>query len=132
MSDVAGRTIVHLIEPQHLFVSVLIEVFTEAGLSVDHVASEIDPRRLLEDQPDLVFLDTDYIEQPLEAVRLSHVLAPRAKICVYTSARTDAITRAFVAAGADSVLEKAAERRAIVQNLRELDRAIHERFPGGA
>lgn len=132
MYDAAGRTVVHLIEPQHLFVPVLIEVFTEAGLMVDHVAGEIDPRRLLEDQPDLIFLDTDYIEQPLEAVRLAHVLVPRAKICVYTSSRTDAINRAFVAAGSDAVLDKAAERRAIVQGLHELARHIHERHHGGA
>jgi len=61
-----GRTVVHLIEPQHLFVPALIDVFTEAGLFVDYVGAELDPRRLLDDQPDLIFIDTDFLNEPLE------------------------------------------------------------------
>lgn len=127
MFDAGGRTVVHLIEPQHLFVPALIEVFSEAGLFVDHVGAEIDPRRLLDDQPDLVFMDTDFISEPLEAVRLSHVLVPKAQVFVYTTAATDAITRAFKAAGADVVLEKTADRREIVLGLREVDRRRRQR-----
>ncbi len=121
MLDAGGRTVVHLIEPQHLFVPALIDVFSEAGLFVDFVGPAIDPRRLLDDQPDLVFLDTDYLDEPLEAVRLAHVLAPNAKIFVYTGVTTDTISRAFHAAGADVVLEKSADRRTVVQSLREAD-----------
>ena len=123
----AGRTIVHLIEPQHLFVPALVDVFSEAGLFVDYVGAELDPRRLLDDQPDLVFLDTDFINEPLEGVRLAHVLVPRAQIYVYSSATSDAITRAFMSAGADVVMEKSTDRRTIVQGLREVARRRRHR-----
>lgn len=127
MFDAGGRTVVHLIEPQHLFVPALIDVFSEAGLFVDYVGAELDPRRLLDDQPDLVFIDTDYLSEPLESVRVSHVLVPTAQIYVYSSAATDAIVSAFTAAGADVVLEKSADRRSIVQGLREVDRRRRQR-----
>jgi len=127
MFDAPGRTVVHLIEPQHLFVPALIDVFSEAGLFVDFVGAQIDPRRLLDDQPDLLFIDTDYLDEPLEGIRVAHVLVPKAQICVYSSAHSEAITRAFVAAGADVVLEKSADRRAIVQGLREVERRRRER-----
>lgn len=127
MFDATGRTVVHLIEPQHLFVPALVDVFTEAGLFVDFVAAQVDPRKLLDDQPDLVFLDTDFIDEPLESVRLAHVLAPKAQIYVYSGATSDAITRAFTAAGADVVLEKSADRRQIVQTLHDVDRRRRQR-----
>lgn len=130
MRDIPGRTVVHLIEPQHLFVPALLEVFTEAGLSVDFVGAEIDPRKLLDDGPDLVFLDTDFLANPLEDVRVAHVLVPKAKICVYASAPSEAISRAYIAAGAEMLLEKSADRRTIVQGLREVDRARRERSSG--
>lgn len=127
MTETAGRTAVHLIEPQQLFVPALVDVFTEAGLFVDHVAAQIDPRLLLDKQPDLVFLDTDYIDEPLETVRLSHVLAPQAQIFVYATAPSDAVLRAFTAAGADVVLEKSADRRHIVQSLHLVERRRRQR-----
>ncbi|MDQ2872947.1 MAG: hypothetical protein M3R35_07465 [Candidatus Eremiobacteraeota bacterium] len=127
MTEASGRTIVHLIEPQQLFVPALVEVFSEAGLAVDHVAAQVDPRLLLEKQPDLVFLDTDYINEPLENVRLSHVLLPQAQIFVYATAPSDAIFRAFTSAGADVVLEKSADRRAIVQALYLVERKRRQR-----
>ncbi len=119
MLDATGRTVVHLIEPQHLFVAALVDVFSEAGLFVDYVGATIDPRRLLDDQPDVIFLDTDYLEDPLDAVRLARALAPKANVYVYSSGASDAVVRAFCVAGADTVLEKSADRRAIVQGLRE-------------
>ncbi len=127
MFEATGRTVVHLIEPQHLFVPALVDVFTEAGLFVDFVAAQVDPRKLLDDQPDLVFLDTDFIDEPLESVRLAHVLAPKAQIYVYSSATSDTIARAFTAAGADVVLEKSADRRQIVQTLHDVDRRRRQR-----
>ncbi len=127
MFDATGRTVVHLIEPQHLFVPALVDVFTEAGLFVDFVSAQVDPRKLLDDQPDLVFLDTDFIDEPLESVRLAHVLAPKAQIYVYSSATSDAIARAFTAAGADVVLEKSADRRQIVQTLHDVERKRRQR-----
>ena len=127
MTDGSGRTVVHLIEPQQLFVPALVDVFSEAGLAVDHVAAQLDPRLLLEKQPDLVFLDTDYINEPLETVRLSHVLVPQAQIFVYATAPSDTVLRAFTSAGADVVLEKSAERRAIVQALHLVERRRRQR-----
>lgn len=127
MFETTGRTVVHLIEPQHLFVPALVDVFTEAGLFVDFVGAQVDPRKLLDDQPDLVFLDTDFIDEPLESVRLAHVLAPKAQIYVYSSATSDTIARAFTAAGADVVLEKSADRRQIVQTLHDVDRRRRQR-----
>lgn len=130
MHETPGRTVVHLIEPQHLFVPALLEVFAEAGLSVDYVGAEIDPRKLLDDQPDLVFLDTDFLANPLEDVRVAHVLVPKAKICAYAAALGDTVSRAFTAAGAEILLEKSASRRTIVQGLREVDRLRRERSAG--
>lgn len=122
------RTVVHLIEPQDIFVPALVDVFAEAGLSIDCVGPAVDPRRLLDDQPDLIFFDTDFLDKPLEDVRLAHMLVPKAAICVYASARTDAMQRAFTAAGAVLVLQKSADRRSIVQGLRAFDQ-IHRRGP---
>jgi DNA-binding NarL/FixJ family response regulator len=115
------RTVVHLIEPQDLFVPALIDVFAEAGLSVDAVGPSVDPRRLLDDKPDLIFFDTDFLDRPLEDVRLAHMLVPDAAIYVYASARTDAMVRSFTAAGATTVVQKSADRRTIVANLRAFD-----------
>ena len=127
MFDAGGRTVVHLIEPQHLFVPALIDVFTEAGLFVDFVGAELDPRRLLDDQPDLVFIDTDFVNEPLEVVRIAHVLVPLSQVYVYAATASETVTKTFHAAGADVVLEKSADRRAIVQGLREVDRRRRQR-----
>ncbi len=128
MSEGAGRTVVHLIEPQRLFVPALLDVFTEAGLFVDDVGTQIDARKLLDSQPDLIFLDTDFIDAPLEGVRLAHVLAPSAQIFVYATSASDTITRAFTGAGADVVLEKSSDRRRIVQALHEVERRRRQRL----
>ena len=122
----SGRTVVHVIEPQDLFVPALLDVFTEAGLFVDHVSAAIDPRRLLDDQPHVVFLDTDYLPDPVESVRLAHVLAPRALIFVYSNATTDMLRRSFEGAGAEVVLTKSAPRGEIVAGLREVERRRRE------
>ncbi|MDE2482337.1 MAG: hypothetical protein KGN02_09130 [bacterium] len=127
MLEGTGRTIAHLIEPQHLFVPALVDVFAEAGLFVSYVGAVLDPRRLLDDQPDLVFVDTDFVAEPLDVVRLARVLAPGTQVYVYASAPSDAVLRAFSVAGADRVLEKSSDRREIVQGLREVDRLRRQR-----
>jgi DNA-binding NarL/FixJ family response regulator len=118
--DASGRSVVHLIEAQRLFVPTLVEVLEEAGLTVHHVGPALDPRRLLDDDPDIVFIDADFLEEPLEGIRLAHVLVPRARICVYATATNDVRKRAFAAAGADAVLDKSIDRRQIVQDLRAI------------
>jgi DNA-binding NarL/FixJ family response regulator len=113
-----GTKRVHVIEAQYLFIPALIDVFAEAGLVVESVASTIDPRKLLADDPDIVFLDADFMDEPVEGVRLAHVLLPEARICVYASSTGDMRNRAFIAAGATVVLEKSAERSDVVRSLR--------------
>jgi len=121
MPGESGRAVVHLIEPQNLFVQALIEVFTEAGLSVDYVAPVIDPRRTLDDNPDLIFVDTDFLPEPLESVSLVRLLAPQAIIATYTSGTSETVRSAFMSSGADVIIEKSAERRSVVQGLREME-----------
>lgn len=115
------RAIVHVVEPQQLFVSALSDVFTEAGLSIDYISAGIDARRVLDDRPDLIFLDTDFLPEPLEAMRLVRMLAPVAIIAAYASGTSVTLKTSYVAAGADVVIEKSAERRTIVQGLREME-----------
>jgi DNA-binding NarL/FixJ family response regulator len=127
MPGESGRAIVHLVEPQHLFVQALVDVFTEAGLNVDYVAASVDPRRTLDDRPDLIFLDTDFLTEPLESVRLIRLLAPQAVIASYTSGGRGPLHEAFISAGADVVMEKSAERRSIVQGLRDMEHRRRQR-----
>lgn len=113
-----ARAIVHIVEPQDLFVPTLIDVFAEAGLPVDRVDDDIHPQILLEEQPDVLFMDADYLGDPLRATRLVHVLVPEATIFVYGGASGSGAREAFIAAGASVVLEKSAERASIVEALR--------------
>jgi DNA-binding NarL/FixJ family response regulator len=113
-----ARAVVHVVEPQDLFVPTLIDVFQEAGFSVDRVDDDILPQILLEEQPDLLFIDADYLADPLRAVRLAHVLVPEATIFVYGGAGGSSARDAFIAAGATVVLAKSAERAFIVEALR--------------
>jgi DNA-binding NarL/FixJ family response regulator len=124
MPDAMGRSVVHLIEAQHLFVPTLVEVLEEARFVVSYTGAGLDPRRLLDDDPDIVFLDADFLEEPLEGVRLAHVLVPKARICVYASVPNPVRKRAFVSAGADLVLEKTADRRQIVRELQAIAQRV--------
>lgn len=112
------RGVVHIIEPQQLFVPILFDVFAEADLEVARVTEEIEPQALLDSPPDLLFLDSDYLDDPFRSVRLAHVLAPDAAIVVYTDAQGPATYDAFIAAGATRVLAKSAGRGDVVKVLR--------------
>jgi hypothetical protein len=114
----SARAIVHVVEPQHIFVPTLIDVFLEAGLDVDRVDDDILPQVLLDEQPDLLFIDIDYLRDPLRSVRLAHVLVPGATIFVYGSVAGSRTYDAFIAVGATIVLGKSAERASIVEALR--------------
>jgi DNA-binding NarL/FixJ family response regulator len=116
---VRARAIVHIVEPQDIFVPTLIDVFEEAGLRVDRVDEEIHPQVLLEEQPDVLFIDADYLAEPLRAVRLVHVLVPEARIFVFSGVAGSGARDAFVAAGAAVVLAKSAERALVVEALRK-------------
>jgi hypothetical protein len=117
-SMMRARATVHVVEPQELFVPTLVDVFAEAGLKVDRVDDDIHPQVLLDEQPSLLFIDTDYLADPLRAVRLAHVLVPDATIFVYGGAARSGAHDAFIAAGATVVLAKSAERTSIVEALR--------------
>jgi DNA-binding NarL/FixJ family response regulator len=119
---VRTETVVHIIEPQKLFVPELIDVFSEAGLTVGYVGDRIDPERMLADDPDVVFLDTDEIENPNAGVRTARKLAPNADIFVYVPTIHGEESFSFTAAGADVVIQKSVSRRELVQRLRESDR----------
>jgi len=118
----SDRAIVHVVEPQHLFVPSLVDVFSEAGLTVDAVVERVDPRALLDDEPDIVFIDADFVNGPVDAVRLVHYLLPKAQVVVYAGELQARETRAYVAAGATVLLPKHLERRSVVLGLREVER----------
>ena len=120
---VRTETVVHVVEPQALFVPELVEMFSEAGLAVTFVGDRLDPRKLLDDEPDLVFLDVDELESPEGGIRLARTLVPEADIFVYTphdGGEHEII--GYLSAGATVVLERSVSRREFVQRLRESDR----------
>lgn len=116
------ETVVHVIEPQALFVPELVEMFNEAGLAVAFVGDRIDPRKLLDDEPDVVFLDIDQVTDPEGGVRLARTLVPEADIFVYMPHGDEHSALECVSAGASVVLERSVSRREFVQRLRESDR----------
>ena len=112
---------VHVIEPQELFVSSLTEVFADLGLGVDRFSGEPNFRQLLEEPPDLMFIDVDFTAQePLKFITLLRTLLPKTLIAVYTSMRSAEWAKACHFSGANAVLTKAAEREEIVAGLRQM------------
>ncbi len=112
---------VHVIEPQELFVSSLTEVFRDLGLGVDRFSGEANFRQLLEEPPDLIFIDVDFSSQePLKFITLLRTLLPKVLIAVYTSMRSSEWAKACHFSGANAVLTKAADREEIVAGLRQM------------
>ncbi|HKU68022.1 MAG TPA: response regulator [Candidatus Baltobacteraceae bacterium] len=112
---------VHVIEPQELFVNSLTEVFKDLGLGVDSFAGEANFRQLIEQPPDLLFIDVDFSSQePLKFITLLRTLLPKALIAVYTSMRSADWAKACHFSGANAVLTKAADRDEIVRGLRTM------------
>lgn len=111
----------HLIEAQALFVPALREVFGELGLEVGTVSSDVEMQSVLEGQPDVLFIDIDYVNQePLQVVSILRTLAPNSAICVYTSKRGRRWARACQAAGADAIFSKNARRSEIVAGMNDV------------
>ena len=118
-SFAAGRS-VHLIEAQALFVPTLADVFVELGLQLSGVSNDVDLHGLLEDQPDVLFIDSDYVAQdPLRLVNLLRTVVPEAIICVYTSERESEWAKACHFAGANAVFSKNAVRGEILSGMRD-------------
>lgn len=112
---------VHVIEPQELFVNSLTEVFRDLGLGVDAFSGEANFRQLIEQPPDLLFMDVDFSSQePLKFITLLRTLLPKALIAVYTSMRSAEWAKACHFSGANAVLTKAADRDEIVRGLRTM------------
>ena len=110
---------VHLVEAQYLFVPTLTDVFGELNWEVRSIATDLDIERLLADQPDVVFIDVDFIsDEPLRVVRAARVLAPQSVICVYGSAGHLDLAQAYLGAGATQVFDKNADRGEILEGLR--------------
>lgn len=106
---------VHLIEAQALFVPILADMFVDIGLHLCGVSSDVEMQRMLEEQPDAVFIDTDYVKQDqLRTINLLRMLVPGAAICVYTSQRSPDWAKACHFAGATAVFSKNARRGEIV------------------
>ena len=109
---------VYLIEAQALFVPILAEVFAEIGLELRSVATDVDMHGLLDEQPDVLFVDADFVNQePLRLVNALRMLVPAAVICVYTSQRSPDWAKACHFAGANAVFSKNADRREIVSGI---------------
>lgn len=112
---------VHVIEPQELFVSSLTEVFRDLGLAVDRFSGEPNFRQLLEEPPDLMFIDVDFsAQEPLKFITLLRTLLPKTLIAVYTSMRSAEWAKACHFSGANAVLTKAADHDEIVHGLRQM------------
>jgi len=112
---------VHVIEPQELFVSSLTEVFQDLGLEVEAFYSQTNFRQLIEQPPDLLFIDIDFsLQEPLKFITLLRTLLPKALIAVYTSMRSAEWAKACHFSGANAVLTKAADRDEIVRGLRQM------------
>jgi DNA-binding NarL/FixJ family response regulator len=83
------------------------------------VSSDVDMHRMLDLQPDAVFVDTDYVkEDQLRTINLLRMLVPGAAICVYTSQRSPDWAKACHFAGATAVFSKNAKRGEIVFGMR--------------
>jgi DNA-binding NarL/FixJ family response regulator len=108
---------IYLIEAQSLFVPVLTDVFQEAGLELRGVSSDADPRSLLDAQPDIVFIDIDYVAQePVSLIGVLRTLLPKSAIYVYTSVASWVKERL---PGATAVFSKRQDREHIVAGLRD-------------
>ena len=109
----------HAIEAQALFVPALADVLAEAGLDMCGFAPGADLHRLMDEQPDVLFVDSDYIPDPLGTIRSLRTLVPGAAICVYSSRFDVEWSEACRRAGATALLGKDACRELIVSGLRE-------------
>lgn len=107
---------VYLIEAQSLFVPTLADVFREAGFELRGVSGDADARTLLDAQPDVVFVDIDYVAQePVRLIGILRAILPRAAICIYTSISKWVKGRRFP--GATAVFGKDEDRQQIVAGL---------------
>lgn len=95
----------------------LAEVFQEAGYEVRGVSGGADARTLMDAQPDVVFVDIDYVDQePVRLIGIVRAILPRAAICIYTGISKWVKSHRFP--GATAVFGKDEDRQQIVAGLR--------------
>ncbi len=111
----------YVVEPQDLFVTVLLDVLGEVSIDVVQVAAAVDIPDLLRVRPRLLFVDTDYISpEPLSSVSIIRALLPEALLCVYTNEHSPNWLIACRFAGADGIISKAASKEELQEALRTL------------
>ncbi|MHB1551652.1 MAG: response regulator [Vulcanimicrobiaceae bacterium] len=110
----------YVIETQKLFVPALVAFLEKAGLKVEKTASQVDLRDLLTEQPQLVFIDLDFLDgEPLETISIVRMLLPTAVICAYTTVKGGVTwPKACHYAGANAVFSKSAQEDEVVAGLR--------------
>lgn len=110
---------VYLIEAQTLFVPTLVDVFEEAGFEFRGSSVDTSVRQLLNEPPDIVFVDIDFVSQdPLRLISLLRTLLPETVIYVYTSQTNPDWAAACHGAGASGISSKNASRQEIVAGMR--------------
>ncbi|MGZ3497425.1 MAG: hypothetical protein ACXWNK_01595 [Vulcanimicrobiaceae bacterium] len=114
-------TKVHVIEPQALFVPMLDEIFREIGLRVSRVMRDAEFQTLLAEQPEIVFVDADFVEQEtVNLIVLLRMLLPKTLVAVYTGTHNARRAQACHASGANAVFSKSAGREEFVAGLRQM------------
>ncbi len=117
-ADESRRSSIYLIEAQALFVPTLIDVFSEVGLDLRGVSRDADAQSLLAAEPDVVFVDIDFLAQePVRLISVLRSLLPKAVIYVYTSMTSWLKNCSFP--GANAVFSKHSDRQQLVAALRE-------------
>ena len=108
-----------VVESQSIFIPCLIGLLGECGLDVISVASFVDLNALAELEPDVLFIDLDFVDDPpLECLSASRRILPRATIVAYVRARESGWFGRCCAAGASLVLDKSWPEAQIREQLR--------------
>lgn len=110
----------YLIEPQKLFLPALTAFLESVGLKVEKTSSHVDLRDLVSEQPQLIFMDLDFVDgEPLETISIIRAVLPLATICVYTSVKGGVTwPKACHYAGANAVFSKSAQEDEVLAGLK--------------
>jgi DNA-binding NarL/FixJ family response regulator len=110
---------VYVLEPQTLFVPTLTEIIFAAGGGVASVTNTLDVRGLATLHADYALLDLDYTEFGVaDGLALFRTFAPAVRPIVLTEERDVDRLHEYRCSGADAVLEKTMDARAMREALR--------------
>lgn len=114
----------YLLEPQQLFVPYLKALLGDAGVKVDHVRPTPDLAHIMYAQPQLLFIDLDFVDSDhADLIRVLRSVLRDTLICVYVGVGNGK-NKLLEAAGADCVLPKSADEPQLRRLLR---RALRRR-----